>query len=78
MGPDIVEKIKLNAAKCKLCGKVIVSNYRHDISTCACGNLTIDGGNDYLRRVSKKPDSWEDMSICEYYEAVEGTDGVDN
>lgn len=55
--------IKLNAAKCKLCGSIVVSGSRHDSTTCKCGNLTVDGGTDYIRRVCKKPGSFEEMSI---------------
>ena len=47
---------KLNRAKCKNCGDVIISRYRHDFVTCSCFRPTedntgifVDGGNDYCR-----------------------------
>lgn len=54
-------KIARNRAKCLVCGDVIESKHRHDFVTCSCGNLSVDGGKDYLRR-SYKDDRWEDKS----------------
>lgn len=34
---------------CRKCEQSVVSKYRHDFATCACGNFT-DGGRDYIRR----------------------------
>ena len=42
---------RLNRAKCKLCGKIIVSRHRHDFVSCDCGAIAVDGGNDYCRHV---------------------------
>ena len=42
--------IKRNAAKCKLCGDVIESKYRHDFVQCQCGEIFVDGGFDYIRQ----------------------------
>ena len=39
-----------NRAKCKLCGDVIESKFRHDFVWCKCKAIFIDGGNDYHRR----------------------------
>ena len=46
----VLEKITKNSAKCLLCGDVLVSEHRHDFKSCSCGNLSVDGGNDYIRR----------------------------
>lgn len=40
-----------NAAKCKGCLDIVESTHRHDFVTCSCGNLSVDGGHDYPRRV---------------------------
>jgi len=40
---------RLNRAKCKLCGTIIVSRHRHDLVSCKCGEIFVDGGNDYWR-----------------------------
>ena len=50
-----------NAIKCKKCGEIIESTYRHNFVTCKCGACSVDGGHDYLRRVGN-PDDWEDVS----------------
>ncbi len=37
-----------NRAKCKLCQNIIESFHRQDYVTCPCGEISIDGGNDFL------------------------------
>lgn len=58
-----------NQAKCLSCLEVIISNNRHDFVTCSCGNLSVDGGSFYTRRLFQTADSWEEMSL--YYDDVE-------
>lgn len=61
-----------NAAKCLLCGEVIESKYRHDYRACSCGNLHVDGGMDYIRRVCRGGrDSVEEMNVFEAEEEIE-------
>ena len=40
-----------NAVTCNGCGDFIVSKHRHDFVTCSCGAISVDGGQEYLRRV---------------------------
>lgn len=42
-------KAKRNRAKCRLCGSIIESLHRHDFKKCSCGEIMVDGGNDYWR-----------------------------
>ena len=49
--------IKLNKIKCKLCGDEIESKHRHDFVTCSCGEISVDGGLDYLRRLFKNKEN---------------------
>lgn len=37
-----------NRIKCKFCGDIIESKYRHDLQRCKCGKVFVDGG-DYPR-----------------------------
>lgn len=60
-----MKKIIRNALKCLKCGDVIESKDRHDYVTCSCGNVSVDGGLDYLRRSFIEADSWEDLSEYE-------------
>jgi len=60
-----MKKIIKNALKCLKCGDVIESKNRHDYVTCSCGNVSVDGGLDYLRRSFIEADSWEDLSEYE-------------
>lgn len=40
----------INSVKCLQCGKVLISEYRHDFQMCDCENQTFcDGGQDYCR-----------------------------
>ena len=40
-----------NTVVCLSCGDKIVSKHRHDFVTCTCGAVSVDGGQEYLRRV---------------------------
>lgn len=40
-----------NSAKCGQCENELVSQHQHDFVTCECGQLSVDGGNAYLRRI---------------------------
>lgn len=42
-----------NRAKCKLCNDVLESYHRYDYVTCKCGEISIDGGNDYCNAAAK-------------------------
>lgn len=58
-----------NGAKCLSCGQVLVSTNRHDFNTCSCGNLSVDGGSWYARRVYGDENKYEDNIV--YYEGEE-------
>lgn len=51
----------INAAECGCCGYYIRSRNRHDMVTCKCGNVSVDGGSLYLKR-NFKTDNWTDRS----------------
>ena len=59
-----MQKLKENKAICLVCGEILESKYKHDFNTCSCGNLSVDGGKDYIRR-SFKTKNWRDMSSYE-------------
>ena len=39
-----------------------MQEHSHDFKTCKCGNLSIDGGNEYPRRLYQKHNSYQDLS----------------
>lgn len=49
----------MTKVKCVICGETIQSKHRHDFVECSCGNIFVDGGNDYLRMGFKKEGSYE-------------------
>ena len=53
--------ITKNKIRCKKCGDIIESKYRHNFVTCSCGACSVDGGLDYLRRCGDR-DNWEELS----------------
>lgn len=58
-------RITRNAAQCKQCADLVVSKHRHDYVTCKCGAISVDGGNDYLKRRAKNFDYIIEMSEYE-------------
>ena len=62
-----MKKIIRNKIKCRHCGDMIESTYRHDFVTCSCGCCSVDGGHDYLRRgfMNSKNDYEELSEIAE-------------
>ena len=50
--------------QCNLCKDVIESKYRHDMVVCKCYNLSVDGGNDYLK-VSFIINNWQFYVECD-------------
>lgn len=63
-----MSRIIHNRARCKLCGDIIESTHRHDFVTCSCGNVSVDGGHDYIRRgwMGDRA-TWENMNEVEKY-----------
>lgn len=56
--------IKSNKAKCLERRDTIKNRDRHHTVICHCGNLTVDGGRDYLRRLWRT-DQWTELSEYE-------------
>lgn len=63
------KKLIKNQAQCLLCNDIIISTHSHAYVTCKCGNLSVDGGNEYARRLFSKQDSYQDL--CEYEDIPE-------
>lgn len=60
-----MEKILKNCIQCKTCGDVIESKTVHDFKTCFCGACSVDGGLEYLRRVTEIKGSYAELSVTE-------------
>ncbi len=61
----LVVMIVSNSVKCHKCGDEIWSAHVHDYKSCSCSNISIDGGNAYLRRggAGLMDGSYTDLSI---------------
>jgi hypothetical protein len=44
-------RIICNSIKCLKCFSVIESVHVHDFIYCKCGNIAVDGGKEYLKRI---------------------------
>ena len=51
-----------NSAQCLDCGDIIESLDRHHFATCSCGNLSVDGGQSYIRRVFQDESRYKDLN----------------
>ncbi len=70
-----MERVKIvrNSARCLLCNTEIESTHVHDFVTCPCGNLSVDGGHDYLKRgvmiaLIDGHETYTDTSVVNYYD----------
>jgi hypothetical protein len=56
-------QIITNQVRCHLCDDTPFSAHRHDFKYCKCGNVAVDGGTDYLRRLGKDLTQYTDLSF---------------
>ena len=63
IGMDILPRVIRNSAICLLCGEEVESEYTHHFNTCRCGNLSVDGGHEYTRRVFREHGTWRETSV---------------
>jgi hypothetical protein len=61
-------KILSNVARCLVCGDIIESTHVHDYQECNCGEISIDGGTEYLKRSARNLMNLEDLSIVDEVE----------
>ena len=57
-------KIIRNSALCLKCGDEIISTHPQHLATCSCGNISVSGGDKYVRRIGNL-NSYKDTSIIE-------------
>lgn len=62
-GLDFLPRVIRNSAICLLCGDEVESEFGWDFRTCRCGNLSVDGGREYTRRVYRQEGSWRETSV---------------
>ena len=56
--------IKVNKIQCTNCQDILISHHHHDFKYCKCGQVAVDGGKSYLRRLGDR-DDWEELSEFE-------------
>lgn len=66
-----MQKIIRNRIRCNSCGDIIESRSVHELISCSCGRVYVDGGLDYLRRGYKDgPDDYTEMAETEQADSV--------
>ena len=62
-----MKKIIKNSISCKKCGDIIESKNVHDLVSCKCGNCSVDGGKQYIRRIftTTPEEDYEELSEFE-------------
>ena len=45
-----MQKIKVNKIRCKFCNDMIESKSMHDLKSCNCQRVFVDGGHECLKR----------------------------
>ena len=60
---SILLMILSNQAECLNCGDKPFSATRHDYKFCECGNISVDGGMDYLHHSYKEKEAYKNISI---------------
>ena len=55
--------MKINAIICLNCHDVIFSRARHDFRTCSCGNISVDGGFDYMKISQQENAKFQQIKI---------------
>ena len=64
-----------NQVKCLKCGDRPYSSHVHDMSSCECGSISVDGGASYLKR-SGDLDAYEELAISASTSEVEDLRGI--
>ena len=66
-----MQRIIRNRIRCNTCGDIIESSSVHEIVSCSCGRVYVDGGLDYLRRGYKDgPEDFTEMAETEQADSV--------
>ena len=61
-----MRKIIRNSAECFQCGDKLESKSVHDFKSCSCGNISVDGGKEYIRRLGDiEHKNSQDTSVTE-------------
>lgn len=61
------KRLLVNKAQCLKCLDILESRFLYDYKRCSCGNLSVDGGLDYIKRgYHFGEESWKDL--CEFEE----------
>jgi hypothetical protein len=58
--------VKLNKARCKKCGEILVSHSEKQDETCGCGHLKIGGGKSWIKRTGKSGVDFEELAILNF------------
>jgi hypothetical protein len=58
--------VKLNKARCKKCGEILVSNNEKTEESCGCGHLKIGGGHSWIKRTGVAGVDFEELAVLNF------------
>ena len=67
--------IYINGVVCMGCKDYIRSKNKHDFVTCSCGNVSVDGGSHYARRIAKNQNY---IDVIEYFNDINAENNTIN
>jgi dissimilatory sulfite reductase (desulfoviridin) alpha/beta subunit len=63
--------VKLNKARCKKCGDVLISHREDKEEKCGCGALVMGGGHSWIKRTGKSGVDFEELAVLNFEEVPE-------
>lgn len=60
-------KVLRNSALCLKCNDKIESRHRHDFKMCSCGEISVDGGREYIKASATDFENFKSTSIVMHY-----------
>lgn len=58
--------VKLNKARCKKCGELLVSHSEKKEEMCGCGHLKIGGGHSWIKRNGVNGIDYEELAVLNF------------
>lgn len=63
--------VKLNKARCKKCGEILVSKSEKTEESCGCGHLKIGGGHSWIKRNGQVGVDFEELAVLNFLQVPE-------
>lgn len=58
--------VKVNKARCKKCGEILISHSEKTEESCGCGHLKIGGGKSWIKRNGQRGVDFEELAVLNF------------